>query len=125
MLRDALCGAYSASKAALSTFLESLRVELGPVGIRVTTVHPGYVETPMVENSQAAKPFMIGVEDAVGRILEGISSGKAVVNFPLPTALAAGFARSLPRWLFDRLARRLIKPDKRSGPTCGPEAGGQ
>src|SRR5207302_8624280 len=57
--------AYSASKAALSTFLESLRVDLRETGVAVTTICPGFVRTPLNANPKHPTPFIIETDEAV------------------------------------------------------------
>src|SRR5918998_1603611 len=62
-------GAYSASKAAVSTFFESLRVDLRKSNIAVTTIHPGFVRTPMTAGRKKKLPFLLEPEDAACRII--------------------------------------------------------
>lgn len=94
--------AYSASKAALSVFLESLRAELRPQGISVTDIHPGYVRTPMTAANRRPMPFLIDAESAARLILRAIVRKKAVYNFPWQMALLLRLVRMLPPGLFDR-----------------------
>ena len=65
-------GAYSASKAAVSTFFESLRVDLRRSGVTVTTIHPGFIRTPMTANRKKKLPFLLEVDDAACRIIRAI-----------------------------------------------------
>jgi NAD(P)-dependent dehydrogenase (short-subunit alcohol dehydrogenase family) len=97
--------AYSASKAALSVFLESLRIDLAPTGIRVTDVQPGFVATPINEGAKHPMPFRWPVEKAVAHVARRLESGPAVVAFPWPLVLATRFGRLLPNWLYDRVMR--------------------
>jgi len=106
-------GAYAASKAALATFLETLRLDLRPLGIRVVDVRPGFVDTAMARANRFAMPFMIEAGDAARRMLEGIDQGRAVVSFPWPTALAMGTLESLPDGLYRTLLSRLRLPASR------------
>src|SRR5688572_5712987 len=62
-------GAYSASKAAVSTFFESLRVDLRKSGVAVTTVHPGFIRTPMTAGRKTKLPFLMEVEPAARLIV--------------------------------------------------------
>jgi len=103
--------AYSASKAALRTFLESLRIDLGPVGIRVTDVQPGFVATPINEHARYPMPFKWPVAKAARHIARRLESGPAVIAFPLPLVIATRIGRILPAWLYDR-AVRSRSPDK-------------
>jgi short-subunit dehydrogenase len=100
-----LSAAYSASKAALSTFLESLRIDLAPAGIRVTDVQPGFVATPFHDNASYRTPFIWSVDKAARHILRRLDRRPAVVAFPWPVVFATRFARLLPPWLYDRVAR--------------------
>jgi NADP-dependent 3-hydroxy acid dehydrogenase YdfG len=105
-------GAYSASKAAVTTFFESMRVELRPTGVRVTAIHPGFIETPLTEHNGMNMPFLIGSEQAAKAIVNGLEAGKAEVNFPWQMACMMGVARHLPNWLWDRLARMGYRPPR-------------
>lgn len=98
--------AYSASKAYLSTFLESLRVDLRGTGVAVTDIHPGYVRTEMTEHN-SSMPFVITAEDAAGRICKAIDSKRGVLTFPLPMAMTARAMSAMPNFLFDRVMKRM------------------
>jgi NAD(P)-dependent dehydrogenase (short-subunit alcohol dehydrogenase family) len=97
--------AYCASKAALTTFLESLRIDLAPAGIRVTDVQPGFVATPANLSAQHPTPFLWPVDKTARYVVRRLERAPAVIAFPWPLALAARFARLLPPWLYDRIAR--------------------
>jgi short-subunit dehydrogenase len=99
---------YGATKAGLSALLEGLRVELRGRGIAVTTVHPGFVRTPMTEGNGRPQPFLMEPEAASARILRGIAARRAEVNFPWPMAALLGAVRLLPNWSYDRLAAALL-----------------
>jgi len=98
-------GAYSASKAALSTFLETLRVDLRPSGIRVTDVQPGFVETAMTAKNAFPMPFMWPVDRAAEHIARRLEKAPPVIAFPLPMDLVTRLARNLPAWLYDAVMR--------------------
>lgn len=98
-------GPYCASKAALDVLLESLRVELRPRGIRVTTISPGFVATPMTTRNTFPMPFLVDVRSAASRVLRAIEEDRRVARFPWPMALAASLLRLVPGALYDRLAR--------------------
>ena len=103
--------AYSASKAALSTFLESLRVDLYGSGVVVTDVRPGFIDTPLTQKNRFPMPFLMDADQAAARILGAIAAGRRVYGFPWPTWLAVKSLTWLPGWLYDRLASRM-KPEK-------------
>ncbi len=96
---------YSASKAYLGTFLESLRVDLRGTGVSVTDIRPGYVRTPMTGND-ASLAFSITAEDAAERIWKAIRGRRSLATFPLPMAAGAHFMAALPNALFDRMMSR-------------------
>lgn len=94
--------AYSASKAALMTYLESLRPSLRRRGIAVTTVLPGFVRTPLMVNAPAKPPMaMMEPEDAARHIIRAIHRRSRVYAFPWSTSLLLCVLRWLPPWLYD------------------------
>lgn len=94
--------AYSASKAALMTYLESLRPALRRRGIAVTTVLPGFVRTPLMANAPVQPPMaMMEPEEAARHILRAIRRRSRVYAFPLSTRLLLTLLRWLPPWLYD------------------------
>ncbi|MCE9673382.1 SDR family NAD(P)-dependent oxidoreductase [Myxococcus stipitatus] len=100
--------AYSASKAFLATFLESLRVDLAGTGVRVTTVFPGFVKSEMTAQNTFPMPFLMETEAAVERMGTGILRGETELSFPWQLALPSRLAKVLPNPLFDVAARRLL-----------------
>ncbi len=102
-------GPYSASKAALSTLLESVRVDLRGTGVSVVTVCPGFVKSEMTDrNAPGTMPFLMETPAGAAAILRGIDARRRVVHFPAPLSFPVkyGLAR-LPGFLYDRLAARL------------------
>jgi NADP-dependent 3-hydroxy acid dehydrogenase YdfG len=97
--------AYSASKAALSTFLESLRIDLRAAGVRVTDVRPGFVATTMNADASFPTPFRWPLDRAVRHIARRLERAPAVVAFPWQLVLATRVARLLPAWVYDRVMR--------------------
>jgi short-subunit dehydrogenase len=94
--------AYSASKAALMTYLESLRPSLRRRGIAVTTVLPGFVRTPLMMNAPVQPPMaMMEPEVAARHILRAIRRRSRVYAFPWSTSLLLSVLRWLPPWLYD------------------------
>jgi short-subunit dehydrogenase len=94
-------GAYSASKAAAISYLESLRVELAPSRIAVITVCPGYVATPMTEGNPYPMPFLIDADKAARLIARAIARRRRFYVLPWQMALMGALLRWLPRPLFD------------------------
>jgi len=104
-------GAYSASKAAAIAYLESLRVELHGSGVRVVTLAPGYIATPMTAVNQYPMPFMLQADDAARRMAKVIDAGRAYAVVPWQMGLVARVLRALPNPVFDALfARAGRKP---------------
>jgi short-subunit dehydrogenase len=96
-------GAYCASKAALSTFFESLRIELRPNNIYVTTIHPGFIDTPMTRGRNQKMPFLLDVERAAQLMLRAIEARRRTYAFPWQLAAIARAGRWLPAALYDRM----------------------
>jgi short-subunit dehydrogenase len=94
-------GAYSASKAAVSNFFEALRGELIPRGIAVTSIHPGYVETPLTDTNNFSMPFIIPAEKAARIMANGLEKRKKEINYPWQMANMMRLARVLPNWAWD------------------------
>ncbi len=104
-------GAYSASKAAAIVYLESLRVELRGSGVRVVTIAPGYVRTPMTARNRYPMPFMIDAGVFAHRAVDAIARRRSYVVIPWPMRGVAWLLRALPNRLFDALFARA--PRKR------------
>ena len=104
-------GAYSASKAAAIAYLESLRVELHGSGVRVVTIAPGYIETPMTAVNRYPMPFMLPVDEAARRFVRAIDAGTTYTVIPWQMGVVARLLRLLPNAVFDRIfARAGRKP---------------
>ena len=99
--------AYCASKAFLTTFLGSLRLDLKPLGITVTTVHPGFVKTELTAKNRFPMPFLMEADAAVERIWKGIEAGEEVVAFPWQMVAAVKAVAALPRPIAEAAFRRL------------------
>ena len=99
-------GAYSASKAAAITWLESLRAELHGSGVHVVCVCPGYIDTPMTRVNRYRMPFLLAADEAARRIARAIASRRRLAVIPWQMAAASLLLRAMPGWLFDRLAAR-------------------
>lgn len=108
--------AYCASKAALATFLESLRVDLVGTEVRALCIHPGFVKTEMTAKVTHGMPFLMELDDAVRVMTRGIARGQGVIAYPLAMNAAIHAAAALPRFLYEPLAGRFSgKPKKREG----------
>jgi len=103
--------AYCASKAALISYAESLRVGLRGSGVRVVTIAPGFIRTPMTAANPYPMPFLTDVERFARLAADAIARGTSFVVIPWPMAWVARLLRVLPDWAFDRLlAGRARKP---------------
>ena len=100
--------AYSASKAFLNTFLESLRVDLHGTGVRVTCIKPGFVKTEMTAGTRHPMPFLLEVEPAVELMGQAIVRGVDEYGFPWPMARAVEVAKLVPNLVFDPIASRVL-----------------
>jgi short-subunit dehydrogenase len=97
-------GFYCASKAAASKFLESIRVELRKYNIKVLTVKPGFVKTPMTDKNEFKMPFLMDVKKAASIIIKGMKKEKRIIQFPFPLVIGASLIKMLPDFIFDYLA---------------------
>jgi short-subunit dehydrogenase len=95
--------AYSASKAAAISFLESLRVELHGSGVKVVTICPGYIETEMTANNPYPMPFILDADEAAKRIARAIDRQRTFTVIPWQMALIGRLLDWVPRWLYDNL----------------------
>lgn len=98
--------AYCASKAALSAFFESLRLDLKGTGVEVTIIHPGFIKTPLTAGRHAQMPYLMELEDATEKILRAIEARKKSYAFPWQLASLVRAAMLMPNFLYDRIAVR-------------------
>ncbi|MFN9480495.1 MAG: SDR family oxidoreductase [Betaproteobacteria bacterium] len=106
--------AYCASKSAVITYCESLRVELARFGVRVQTISPGFVRTPLTAKNRYAMPFLLDPGDFARRAVRAIDRGRSYATIPWQMGVVAKLLRVLPNAVFDRLfANRAYKPRKR------------
>ncbi|MDB5815340.1 MAG: short-chain dehydrogenase [Rhodocyclales bacterium] len=96
-------GAYSASKAAVSRYLESLRIEMRGTGVRVIDIRPGYIATPMTAVNPYAMPFILSADDAARRFVRAIAENRSQATIPWQMNIVARVMPCVPNWIFDRL----------------------
>lgn len=96
--------AYGASKAALSYFTDSLRVDIAGSGIQVTLVEPGFIDTPLTQANDFSMPFMLTAEDAASRIANAIHKGALRYRFPKRLVFSLSLLNLLPYTLRQRVA---------------------
>ena len=106
-------GAYSASKAALISYMESLRVELHGSGMHAVTICPGYIKTPMTAINPYSMPFILSADEAARRIARVIVSGNSFAVVPWQMGLVGHVLKLLPNWIYDiAFSRAPRKPRK-------------
>ena len=96
-------GAYCASKAAVISYCESLRGELRASGVRVVTISPGYVDTPLTRENRYRMPFLMTPEAFAESAFKAIETGSSYRVIPWQMGVAAKLLRLLPNPWFDRL----------------------
>jgi short-subunit dehydrogenase len=104
-------GAYCASKAAVVAYCESLRGECRPYGVRVVTLLPGYIATPLTARNPYPMPFLMQPADFAERAFRAIAAGDSYRVIPWPMGVVAKLLRLLPNAVFDAaFAGRGRKP---------------
>ena len=96
-------GAYCSSKAAVISYCESLRGECRPHGVKVVTIAPGYVDTPLTRENRYGMPFLMRAEAFADRAFDAIAAGASFRVIPWQMGVAARLLRLLPNPLFDAL----------------------
>ena len=104
-------GAYCASKAGVLSYCESLRGECRPFGVKVVTVAPGYIDTPLTRRNPYGMPFLMRPEDFAERAFLTITEGVSYRVIPWQMGVVAKLMRLLPDRVFDRAV---------AGRGCGP-----
>ena len=105
--------AYGASKAALINMAEALKLDLEPYGVRVRIVNPGFVRTPLTDKNPFPMPFLMDVEPAARRMIDGLlSSNRFEITFPRRFTYGLKVLRCLPRALYFAIVRRATKGAK-------------
>lgn len=96
-------GAYCASKAAVIGYCESLRGELRDSGVKVVTICPGYIDTPLTRHNRYSMPFLMQVEVFANKAFDTITAGDSYRVIPWQMGLVAKALRLLPNWLYDKV----------------------
>ena len=108
-------GAYCASKAAVISYCESLRIELRADGVKVVTISPGYIDTPLTRGNPYRMPFLMPVDDFANQVFDAIAGGVSYRVIPWQMGVVAKLMRLLPNALFDRLASGRGRKPRASG----------
>ncbi len=104
-------GGYCASKAAVISYCESLRGELRGSGVKVVTICPGYIATPLTQNNSYSMPFLMQAEVFAEKAFKTIEAQVSYRVIPWQMGVVAKLLRVLPNWLFDKaFAGRPRKP---------------
>jgi hypothetical protein len=105
--------AYSASKAAVISYCESLRLEMKPYGIKVVTLCPGYIDTPMTKANPYPMPFLMTPAKFAARAARTIAAGSSYAVIPWQMGVVAKVLRLLPNAVYDfAFAKAPHKPRK-------------
>jgi len=107
-------GAYCASKAGVVAYCESLRGELHNSGVKVVTLCPGYIDTPLTQGNRYGMPFLMKAEDFAAQALRAIESGTSYRVIPWQMGVVAKIMRMLPNAVLDRAVQGRERK-KRSG----------
>jgi len=100
--------AYSATKAGLIAYLESLRFSLQPFGVKVTDIRPGFVRTPMTAQNKVPMPFLLDVDQASIKIIRAIERGSKRFTFPWQMAIFVHILRGTPDFIYDWAASKAF-----------------
>ena len=98
--------AYCASKAALSSYFESLRIDLRHTGVGVTIIHPGFIKTDLTAGRHAKMPYLMELDDAVKKIVSAIEREKKSYAFPWKLATIVRGFMLMPPTMYDWIAER-------------------
>jgi NAD(P)-dependent dehydrogenase (short-subunit alcohol dehydrogenase family) len=102
--------AYGASKAAIKHLFESLQIDLQRDGIAVSVVCPGFVRTPLTDRNDFPMPFLVEVEEAARRIVDGIEARHPEIHFPKRFSIPFKLLALLPNRLYVALCSRMVRP---------------
>ena len=98
--------AYCASKAAMSAYFESVRIDLRGTGVGVTIIHPGFIKTPLTAGRKAHMPYLMELDYAVAKIVAAIEQGKKSIAFPWQLATIVRAGMLMPVFMYDWIAAR-------------------
>ncbi|MGL6096673.1 MAG: SDR family NAD(P)-dependent oxidoreductase [Fimbriiglobus sp.] len=109
--------AYCATKAAVKSYCEALRIEVRSRGVAVTCVCPGFIDTPMTAANPRPMPFLLTADQGAARILRALERRPGVYDFPWPMRLLM----QLSKWAPDRVIARRVPVTAAPGPADGPD----
>ena len=98
--------AYCASKAALTAYFESLRIDLRDTGVGVTIIHPGFIKTALTSGREAKMPYLMELDEGVKKIVSAIEKEKKIYAFPWQLATIVRASMLMPPSMYDWIAAR-------------------
>lgn len=98
--------AYSASKAGMTAFFESVRLDVAQKGVDVTIIQPGFIRTPLTAARASKMPFLMELDDAIPHFIGAIEKKKKFAAFPWQLATIVRAGKFMPTWIYDRFAGR-------------------
>ncbi len=98
--------AYCASKAGMTAFFESVRLDVQHKGVDVTIIQPGFIKTPLTSGREAKMPYLMELNDAIPYFLKAVEKHKKFAAFPWQLATLVRAGRVFPAWLYDKIAGR-------------------
>lgn len=96
--------AYSASKAGMTAFFESVRLDHANNGVDVTIIQPGFIRTPLTSGRANKMPFLMELDDAIPHFIKAIEKKKRFAAFPWQLATIVRLGKYMPAWMYDRIA---------------------
>ena len=98
--------AYSSSKAGMTAFFESVRLDVQERGVSVTIIQPGFIKTPLTSGRAAKMPFIMELDDSIPLFINAIERRKKFAAFPWQLAMFVRLGKIFPAWLYDKVAGR-------------------
>ncbi len=98
--------AYSASKAGMTAFFESVRLDVQQQGVDVTIIQPGFIKTPLTSGRGAKMPFLMELDNSIPLFLKAVEKRKKFAAFPWQLATFVRAGKFFPTWLYDKIAGR-------------------
>lgn len=106
--------AYGASKAAVNVMAQALKYDFDKINVRIQVANPGFVDTPLLQQSASSLPAMIPAREAARRLFKGILSGGFEIAFPRRLVWGLKLASTMPQpvrhWLISTLTRWKSRP---------------
>ncbi|MDY6922124.1 MAG: SDR family NAD(P)-dependent oxidoreductase [Pseudomonadota bacterium] len=101
--------AYSASKAAITQFMESLAADLRPEGFSLSVIHPGFVDTDLTRNNNFPMPLIMAPDQAASRIIRGLARQRFNIDFPKGLTWTLRFLKTIPYVLRHRITASMSR----------------